>query len=215
MQSWQKTYGLSDHNFASERDALSAIFDAAHKRGTGNTNVFALRLQQGSFAFFMQQLGILNPGLRHDVARIKAAFGPTLFIHLSRRNKLNQAISLSKATQTGLWHIAPDGTELERQTPPQDPVYDADEIERNLVKLTTMDAAWKLWFSRENIAPLRIAYDELSADPTSVLASVLDRLGLDNKMESKFKLPVAKLADATSQNWAERFQAERRPPQNR
>ena len=32
----------------------------------------------------------------------------------SRENKLAQAVSLIKAEQTGLWHIAPDGTELER-----------------------------------------------------------------------------------------------------
>ena len=29
-----------------------------------------------------------------------------------------------KAQQTGLWHIAPDGTELERVAPAQEPHYD-------------------------------------------------------------------------------------------
>lgn len=174
---WKRYYGLTAEDFSSERAALMAIFDAARTRGTGNTGIFGLRLQRRSYNFFMQQMDVLHPGLSSDVEHIRAGFGNTLFIHLTRGNKLEQAISLVKATQTGLWHIAPDGTELERTSDPQDPVYDANLIAQNLAELTTLDQEWNDWFTRENLEPLRVTYDTLSANPAEALAGLLDRLG--------------------------------------
>jgi len=206
---WLKSFELSRGDFISDQEALRAVFDAARNRGTGKTGIFGLRMQRGSFDFFLQKVGILQPGLSNDVARIEAVLGHTLYIHLTRQNKLNQAISLVKATQTGLWHRAADGTELERQSPPGEPVYDADEIERNVEELIELDEAWKLWFSREKIMPMTITYDKLSADPAEVLAGILKQLGLNRVMANGIKPSVARLADATSRIWAERFQAER------
>jgi LPS sulfotransferase NodH len=212
---WQRYYGLSADHFSTEHAALTAIFDAARAHGTGNTGMFGLRLQKRSFSFFMQQMDILHPGYSSDLERIQAAFDNTLFIHLTRANKLDQAISLVKATQTGLWHKAADGTELERLSAPQEPFYDADEITRQLNELSALDEAWKVWFDREKLQPLQISYDELSGDPAGVLAEILDELGLNREMAYYISPQVAKLADATNRIWAERFLAERDNSQHR
>jgi LPS sulfotransferase NodH len=42
--------------------------------------------------------------------------------------KGSEAVSLVEAEQTGLWHVAPNGTELERTSSPSGPVYNAGEI---------------------------------------------------------------------------------------
>lgn len=215
ISDWLKSLELSRAAFVSDWEALRAVFDAARKQGTGQTGIFGLRMQRGSFDFFMQQIGILQPGLSRDTDRIGAVFGHTLFIHLTRQNKLNQAISRVKETQTGLWHRAADGTELERQSPPREPVYSADEIARNVVALTAFDEAWKLWFGREKIEPLTITYDELSADPAAALTRILDQLGLDRALANDIKPSVAKLADVTNRIWAKRFQTERGNHQNK
>jgi len=209
MSSWLQTYGLSRTNYKSDYEALKAVFDSARKRGAGDTGVFGLRLQKRSFDYFMQKAGILYPDRKSDVDRIEAAFGSTLFIHLSRTNKLDQAISYVKATQTGLWHIDADGTELERLSAPKEPFYDGDEIERQLSELSELDEAWNSWFERENLQPVRITYEELSGDPLGVLAKILEELGVDQEMADGISPPVAKLADATNRKWAERFLAER------
>ncbi len=208
IASWLKDYDISRDDFVSDKEALSAIFSAARRRGRGNTKFFGLRLQRGSFDYFNQQAGNLYPDLDTDLERIQAAFGNALFIHLTRENKLDQAISRVLATQTGLWHKNADGTELERNSPPQIPVYDAEEIARHLAELTALDDAWKAWFDHENISPLQIKYDELSADPTKVLASILDHLGLDCGLARDIKPQVAKLADETNRIWSERFTEE-------
>lgn len=210
LAAWCGYYDIACDGMASGRDLLEAVFAAAIAHGTGNTGLFGLRLQRRSFDFFMQQLRILHPGRASDFERIQAVFGKTLLIHLTRGNKLEQAISLVKATQTGLWHKAPDGTELERLSAPRDPVYDRDEIAGNLSELTAFDEEWKAWFANEGLEPLRISYDALSEDPAGVLEHILDRLQVGSGSARTIDLPVAKLADATSRDWAQRFLAEGR-----
>lgn len=205
IDAWLSTYGLGPA--ATPRGTVAAIVEAAIRRGTGQTGVFGLRLQRHSFAFFMQQLDLLHPGLPSDRARIEAAFGPTLFLHLTRSDKLAQAISLVKAQQSGLWHLAPDGTEIERTAPPQEPVYDRAAIAAAMDELAGLDRDWLDWFAAEAITPHRIRYDDLAADPGTALAGILARLGRDPAVAQGIAPPVARLSDDTSRAWAARFGA--------
>ncbi|MEL6206706.1 MAG: Stf0 family sulfotransferase, partial [Pseudomonadota bacterium] len=185
--------------------AVRAVFDAARARGTGPNGIFALRLQRGSFTFFMEQAGLLFPGRDSDVARFEAAFGPTLFVHLSRRNKLAQAISLVRAQQTGLWHRHANGEELERTAPPEPPHYDRAAIAAQLEEFAAFDTAWADWFAREGVAPLRIDYDALIEAPRDVVASILEALSLDPSPADHVAVSTAKLADGVSAEWYAEF----------
>ena len=202
-------YNIAPDKNMSESDLLKTLFMAARDRGTGDTGIFGLRMQWHSFNFFLKKLHMLFPACSSDHERIQGVFGRTLFVHLVRQNKLDQAISYVKATQTGLWHKTPDGVELERRSPPQDPVYDAESIQRHLTELTDMDGGWCSWFAKEKIDTLRINYDDLSADPIDVTGGLLEHLGLDRGLSIGLVLPVAKLADRTSKRWAHRFLADK------
>ncbi len=205
---WLDDYDLKETDFASRKDALCAVYKAALARGKGNTNIFGLRMQRGSFDHFMEQLELLFPGQMSDVNRIEAAFGPTLYVHLSRSNRLDQAISRVRAEQTGLWHRNSDGTELERLAPPEEPRYDATAIKHHLAELAAFDESWEKWFSREAVEPLRINYVSLSIDPQGTLAQLLSALQLDPTRARLVKTPTAKLADALSQKWRLRFESD-------
>lgn len=202
---WFETYKLSRSDYSTDHAALDAIFAAAFERGTGDTGMFGLRLQRGSFDFFIQQAGILYPECQNDVERLQAAFGSTLFIYLTRENKLEQAISLVKAEQTGLWHKAANGEELERSSAPREPFYDPIEISRQIGELTRLDADWQLWFEREGVRPLRVSYDDLSRSPLGTLSRIVEMLGLDASVADNIDPPTAKLSDEISLVWAERF----------
>lgn len=208
ISDWLEDYNLSADQFEGKKDTLEAIFDAARSRGTNKTGMFGLRIQRKSFDFLTQQMDILYPSLPSDRERFLAAFGNTLFIHLTRPNKLEQAISFVKAEQSGLWHKAQDGTEIERLSDHKEPTYDATQISQQLSQLTTYDEAWEEWFQKENITPLRITYDELAENPLEILSKIVRELGLDQKITQGIKPTVAKLADATSQIWADRFLTE-------
>lgn len=210
LDEWLGCYGFRKEQFRTSKDALTAVFQAALDYGRGTSEIFGLRLQRHSFDFFMEQLNVLYPYLPDDKSRLIAAFGETLFIHLTRESKLDQAISYVKATQSGLWHLAPDGTEIERLSEPKEPVYDAAAISSQLQLFERMEAGWRAWFRNEGIEPLRVTYEELSAAPNMTLARVLEALGLEHEQIAAIAPPTVKLADTTNREWAERFQQELR-----
>lgn len=207
LADWLDRFNLTPDPDKPERNVLADIFRAAIAKGSLGTGVFGLRLQRHSFEFFMEKLSLLYPGRQDDRDRFAAAFGETLFVHLTRADKVDQAVSYVMANRTGLWHRAPDGTELERLAAPRTPVYDEAEIRRHYTELMTLDTAWEDWFSNQDIAPLRLTYDALSADPIETLCQVLDRLGLDRKAAQDVSPGVAKLADSTNRDWVARFRA--------
>lgn len=208
LSAWARHAGLENCSESSERVSLSETVRRIVDKGSADTGVFGLRMQRGSFDFFIEKLGVLHPAATNDVDRIDAAFGKTLIIHLTRRDKVEQAISYVKAGQTGLWHAAPDGTEIERQSPPADPTYDSEEILARCNELSALDREWTQWFSNEGIEPITIVYEKLAADPIDVLRRLLKALGLDSDAAFGVVPGIAKLADATNKDWAGRFRAE-------
>ena len=210
ISDWLADLGLTPKQSVPERKLLEAIFRAAIAKGTLNTGIFGLRLQRHSFDFFTEKLAVLCPERSNDVERFDAAFGRALFVHLTRRDKVAQAVSYVKAQQTGLWHVAPDGTELERLSPPQELAYDASEIGTRLEEMTAHDHGWEHWFDASEIDPLRITYEELSEGPVETLRVVLDHLGLEGEAADDVEPGVARLADNISQDWVARFRSEQK-----
>ncbi|MBY5933463.1 Stf0 sulfotransferase family protein [Tateyamaria omphalii] len=184
----------------------SDIVAEATRQGRGNTDIFGLRLQRHSAAFFFDQLRDMHPAAQTDAQAVTAQFGPTRYLHLHRADKLAQAVSLVRANQSGLWHRNADGSELQRTAPPQTPTYDQNAIANELATVTTYDAEWEAWFTREGIAPLRLDYDTLAADPNATLARVLSHLDLPPITPPA--PAVAKLADDINADWIARFKAD-------
>ncbi|MEO9515379.1 MAG: Stf0 family sulfotransferase [Paracoccaceae bacterium] len=205
---WLSSFDLNADNFDNEQSALKAILEAAQNRGTGTTGVFGLRLQGQSLPSFLKQLKKLHPEQSNDRQRIHTAFGETLFIHLTRANKLDQAISLVKAHQSGLWHLASDGTEIERTAQPRPLVYDGVAIAHELKRMNTLEEAWIKWFAEQKLDPLQVTYADLSEHPRATLAHILTALGQTIANVNEITIGVAKLADQINQDWADRFRAE-------
>ncbi|PWW01884.1 LPS sulfotransferase NodH [Hoeflea marina] len=208
IEAWREDLEVGAVPGASERELLAAIFKAVIAKGSLETGLFGLRLQRHSFDFFTEKLAVLYPSPATDALRFQAAFGRTLFVHLTRRDKIGQAVSWVKAEQSGLWHLAPDGTELERLSPHRDPIYDAGEIQACVKTMQDYDRDWMDWFEAQDIEPLRITYDALSENPVATLRDLLGRLGLDPHAASSVTPGVRKLADATSEDWVARFRSQ-------
>ncbi|WP_269584667.1 Stf0 family sulfotransferase [Roseibium sp. Sym1] len=208
VDAWLDDLGVKAEQAETELQSLQRIFAAANEKGSRQTGMFGLRLQRHSFPFFMEKLKALHPVPTTDTARLEAAFGRTLFIHLTRQDKIGQAVSFVKAQQSGLWHRAPDGTELERLSEPREPHYDGAEIRTCYERFTGFDRDWLAWFGLEGIRPLRITYEDLSAAPRDTLRLVLEKLGLDPVAADGVTPAVAKLADEVSADWAARFRRE-------
>ncbi len=205
---WAERWGLPSREGFSEEGHAAAYLSAAIAAGRGQTGMFGLRLMHESLGGLSAMIGKVHPGLPSDRDRLRAAFGHVLYIHLARGDKLAQAVSMVKAEQSGLWHLGPDGTELERLSPPREPDYDFDRIAARLAELEAQDAAWLEWFAQQGITPLTITYEELSADPARAVAQICEALGVQPPPPGSLTPGVAKLADAVSRDWMARFRAE-------
>lgn len=110
-----------------------------------------------------------------------------------------------KAEQTGLWHRAPDGTELERLAPPREPEYDFHRIADKVARLEQSDVAWGTWFLDQGIDPLRIHYESLSADPADAVSRICSALEVPAPGRETVIPGVARLADAVNEDWMSRY----------
>jgi len=187
---------------------LRKLFAAAQARGSSSNGLFGLRLQRHSFSFLFEMLRQLHPDQDSSIECFERVFGPTLLIHLAREDKLAQAISCVRAQQSGLWHRAADGSELERSAPHREPRYDAVAIANELAEFVEADRLWNEWFDEAQIEPVRVLYSELSAEPVDVTRRLLVALDLDPRESQGVAAGVRKLADGLNVEWAERFRSE-------
>jgi LPS sulfotransferase NodH len=189
-------------------DFNARYFRAVLSEGRAGGEVFGLRVMFETLDELATRLDALFSGFERIPDRLAHAFGRPLYIHLSRRDKVAQAISLLTARQTGLWHRASDGSELERTAPHRDPVYDGAAIGEQVAQLEAQDGAWGAWFAAQGIEPLRLTYEDLARDPQAGLRMVLAALGADATQVEDIKPRTARLADERAAAWAEQFRAE-------
>jgi LPS sulfotransferase NodH len=185
-----------------------AYLAATIQAGKGGTKIFGLRLQREYLYLLSEILDRIFPGCPSDACRFERAFGNVLYIHLTRADKVAQAVSLVKAKQSGLWHMAPDGTEIERLSAPQNPHYDFDQIHKEVSALRAQDAGWNDWFGHQEISPMRVDYEALAADPTKALIDICKALGVEAPEVRSIRPALAKLSDKLSLEWIRRYLAD-------
>lgn len=205
MREWAAEWGLPDSDKVPSIACDSAYLAAAITAGKAGTDIFGLRLQHDYLGLLSDTLGRLYPGLLSDTARFARAFGDVLYIHLTRADKVAQAVSLVKAEQNGLWHVNADGTELERLAPPRQPFYSFAAIHREVLALARDDAAWDTWFDHHHIRPWRIEYERFANHPAETIIGICDALGVEPPEAAMITPPLARLSDDISLDWARRY----------
>lgn len=186
----------------------AAYLDAARHAGTAATGIFGLRLMWNSLAPLCDRLRRVQDGDLPCAARLEQAFGPLRYIHLSRHDRIAQAVSLVRATQSGLWHIHADGTERQRVAPGGALHYDPARLGEAKAALDTDEQAWNDFFATQGIEPLRLTYEALIADPRRTLDTTLTALGLGTSHTRTIDITTGRMADATSIAWVTRFRRE-------
>lgn len=203
---WASLWGTDDPTTTYDPRFNLAYLAAMKRAGSADTGVFGLRLMWQSVRDTEKRLSAAL-GKTADVATLfEEAFGPTLFIHLSRQDKDAQAVSLVRAEQTGLWHVATDGSERERAKPYQAPVFNAAQINQARQKLTANDANWSSFFDLRGIRPLRIFYEDLANNPQVALAGVLSGLGREANIALTVSPSTIKMADHSSFLWKQQIE---------
>jgi LPS sulfotransferase NodH len=165
--------------------------------GSTPNGVFGAKLMWGYFGDLLARLGTTPDG--PAVERLTERFGPIAWVHVTRADKVAQAVSLWRALQTRAWSAA--------DAPEAHPVYDARAIAHLRDQLAGHDEAWRGWFAAKGIARLTVEYERFVADHAATLRSVLAHLGLE--VERIPDPPMDRQGDARSDRWVARFNEEK------
>jgi LPS sulfotransferase NodH len=202
---WADSWAIPHPDGPEAPDFDRAFLAAARREGEAGTGVFGLRLMWDSLAEASRRLNRAL-GREMDVAEaLEAAFGPVLFVHLSREDRVAQAVSRLRAEQSGLWHLAADGSVLEGAAEPRATAYDGARIAQLVRELADAEDGWDRFFRDRDLHPLRLTYEGLAARPAAAVALVLAALGLDPTGAADIGPATSRLPPAEGQAWVERF----------
>ena len=139
-----------------------------------------------------------EPALRWCPSMIKL-LSPVTYIHLNRRDKLAQAVSMAKAMQTDAWTSMDGAAETTLR-------YDEGSIIRCLEDIQQQGLGWLRWFEINNITPYVVNYEDLVAERASVIRSIVELFDVQNDEPEEIYPPIAeRQGDETNVAWAARF----------
>lgn len=171
----------------SPQDYLDRLIE---RRTTAN-GIFGIKAHFHHFQAALQQNSCLLEALR-----------PLHFVYINRQDELAQAVSLAKAFQTRAWIslMRPSRVRL---------FYSREFIDECREEIRTQKTDWECWFRDHGVSPLRVDYEDLLGQPTTVADRVLNLLGARDDTPTKVSLPqVEKQSDSTNLAWITRYRTE-------
>jgi len=181
---WQDTEEANRRawSVSSFADYLARVRDAA----TTPNGVLGSKLMWAHMGDLLDRLRQLGDAAS-DVSVIGREFPSPRFVWIRREDVTAQAVSWSKAIQTGRWHHwdTPKARAFS--------VYDRDQIDVLAREAAANDAAWGAWFAANEIDPLPVRFEELVADPGGTTREVLGFLdiGTDGVAITPLTLPTS------------------------
>lgn len=134
-----------------------------------------------------------------------ATFPGCRHVFITRRNRVRLAVSWWRAIVSGEWHRA------HNQAPPTSELtdrYDFAAINHLFTECALREATIEDFFSAARIVPLTVVYEDFIRDYEGTVGSVLAHLGLE-KPDIIRPPAFQQMADALSEDWAQRFREER------
>ena len=184
--------------------------DYLYKLGSTSNGVFGI-----SHSYYEPHFSQLTETLRkfpacppaetNRTAIWKQVFPNHRHIFMTRRNKIRLAVSWWKAIKSGEWHLSTDE--------PRKPVdlsnaYSYDAIHHLYDECSMREAGIQEFFAEGGITPLNIFYEDFIQNYEQTVRTILDYLGLDSWSVTIAPPALTKLADAVSEEWAQRFREE-------
>src|SRR5205807_2504806 len=120
------------------------------------------------------------------------------YVHLTRADKVAQAISWHRALQTLDWW------DLGRPRPARagtDPQFDGDAIEQLESRLRADEWRWVSYFADVGVQPIIVTYESLSSDYEGTIRSVAAQLGVDTDDREIPQPKLRRQSDTISKKW--------------
>jgi len=124
------------------------------------------------------------------------------YIWLTRKNKVEHAVSWLKAEQTAVWWVKRGEGEKGMR---KNPIFDFGGIVGRMVEFERREKKWKKFFEKNGIFPLRIEYEEYVKDFKGTVVKILEYLGVPLPASLEISPDFLKQADAVSQDWVRKY----------
>lgn len=151
--------------------------------------VFGTKVGAGQLLYLTRE-GIIPSILRDPV-----------FVYVTRRDILAQAVSLAIARQTGRWASTLPGNGTE-------PTYDPEMVIANLRWISESQALFEYYFTLHRLRPLRFCYEDLEASVDEPVARIAAALGLPAVRVAPDRIEMRRQRTALNEAFKARFLAE-------
>jgi LPS sulfotransferase NodH len=167
---------------------VTGVFRALRRCRTSPTGWFGIKSHWSQYAPFA------------DHRLFDVLGGVQRIVHVVRRDRLAQAISLTLAQQTGQWISGAPQTGAA--------VFDHAAIARNAAAIAAQNRAWRACLAAWPGSPvLRLAYEDMAADPAGSFGRVAAFLDPDIPVQPRAAARTERQATGLAQDWAARFRA--------
>ena len=171
---------------------------------TTPNGVFGSKVGGGYWNDFVRRLRAVD-GLE-DLplkAALDSLFPDLRYLHLTRRNKVRQAVSHWMAIQSGRWSSADAVAKA-------DPAYDFAAIDHLLSEIIFREAVWAEFFSANGIRPFVITYEDFVTQPAATVDAVLHHLEIERPADFTPPAPAyRRISGELSEDWVQRFRRDK------
>ena len=174
-----------------------AYVDAARSAGTSDNGVFGVRIMWGTLERLKE--GLDRAPAEPDLPILEEAFGPLAFVHLRCEDVVAQAVSWSRAEQTGYWQ---QGDAVGRE-----PRRDVAQMRLLVETIQEHNAAWLSWFDAQGVEPHTVTYERLVDDRRGAVEGIAARLAVELPGDWRSLSPHRKQADGLNRAWADALRA--------
>jgi trehalose 2-sulfotransferase len=189
---WSRRWGVT---------GFADYLRAAVAHGTTPNGVFGAKVMFGYLPDLLGKLAALpgNQGFA-DRVLLERAFPNLQFVWIWREDVVAQAVSWSRAIQTGVWYQGDA-----RRTAATPPHFDFQQIHGLAQQAIADRGGWERWFAAQQIEPFGVGYEELVADMVGTTRRVLAFLGIVPPEDVQITAGTASQADALNRQWAARY----------
>ena len=179
-------------------DRQAAVWEHVVAHRTSPNGIFGMK----AFPLQMEVLGSQNPSLLTRTMRFLLGKGPdSLVVQLRRRDEIAHAISLARASLSGIWRAEQERGE------DSDPIYSAHMVKRARRELAAQDEAWAQMCREMGITPLVLWYEDVVASPTDAVAAVADYLSVALDPAAEIEVPrIRQQSQSGAREWRQRYE---------
>jgi trehalose 2-sulfotransferase len=170
--------------------------------GLSANGVLGAKLTWRQYCEFRAELGgseSLNS--RQVGLPLERIFSRSRYILLRRRDRLRQAISYSRALQTGRW----SSKTVPASSAGATEVFDTDAIAELVGEISACESLWLAHLDEFAINYLELYYEDLIGQPRKWIAEILRFLEIDEHWNGMCRSDLQRQSDQLTEEWVRRY----------